>query len=283
MKRYIFLGIVVISLGLFYTLTKKELDDRAVNGPFISEIIQKTNETKQLTDILAAGISWDYDNDRFFVSTDQPHELFSNGIASFYIFNKSFEKVLYSMDLKTDGDLEGITYIGNNELAIISEIGTLYFLKEKNKQWELTKTISLPKGDTQYKLASLAYDSKNKYLYTAQKEGKKIMYKMDRDGKILDSFTLKVQNNTDNEKLSIDDDYTISGMTFNKGHLYVFSEAYSTIFKYNPNTKHVDNIYGVSNIHESSGITIKKGNMYLVGDFESYLPKPSFYEVALPQ
>jgi len=283
MKRYIFLGIVVISLGLFYTLTKKELDDRAVNGPFISEIIQKTNETKQLTDILAAGISWDYDNDRFFVSTDQPHELFSNGIASFYIFNKSFEKVLYSMDLKTDGDLEGITYIGNNELAIISEVGTLYFLKEKDQQWELTKTISLPKGDIQYKLASLAYDSKNKYLYTAQKEGKKIIYKMNRDGKLLDSFTLKVQNVTENKKTSINDDYTISGMTFKKGHLYVFSEAYSTIFKYNPNTKHVDNIYGISNIHESSGITIKKGSMYLVGDFESYLPKPSFYEVALPQ
>ena len=283
MKKYILLGIVCTTMILLYTLTKKELDDKAVNGPFVSEIIQKTSETKQLTDMLAAGISWDYDNDRFFVSTDQPHELFSNGIASFYIFNKSFEKILYKMDLKTDGDLEGISYIGNNEIAIMSEVGTLYFLKEKNKQWELLKTISLPKGDTQYKLASLAYDSKNKYLYTAQKEGAKIIYKMNRDGNLLDSFTLEVQDNISLEKTSMDTDYTISGMTYNKNHLYIFSEAYSTIFKFNPNTKHVDNIYGISNIHESSGITIKKGSMYLVGDFESYLPKPSFYEVALPQ
>ena len=189
------------------------------------------------------------------------------------------------MDLKTNGDLEGITYIGNNEIGIISEIGTLYFLKEKNKQWELTKTISLPKGDAKYKLASLAYDSKNQYLYTAQKEGEKTIFKMDRDGNLLDSFNLEVKDNLENTNAnaSIDDDYTISGMTFNNDHLYIFSEAYSTIFKFNPKTKHVDNIYGIENIHESAGITIKKGSIYLVGDFESYLPTPSFYQVDLPQ
>jgi len=283
MKKNILLGIIFISMLTFYMLTKKELDDKAVNGPFISKIIQKTNETKQIVDILAAGISWDWDNNRFFVSTDQPHELFHNGTASFYIFNESFEKVLYKMDLKTDGDLEGITYLGNNEIAIISEVGTLYFLKEKNKQWELTKTISLPRRNHPYKVSSLAYDSQNKYLYTAQKEGEKIVYLMNRDGKLLDSFNLEVQENTPNKTASIDDDYTISGMTYNEDYLYIFSEAYSTIFKFNPNTKQVDNIYGIENIHESSGITIKKGNIYLVGDFESYLPSPSFYEVTLPQ
>jgi len=283
MKKTILIGIAIISILVFYALTKKEVDDKAVNGPYVSEIIQKTNEIKQPVDMLYAGISWDYDKDRFFVSTDQPHELFSSGIASFYIFNKTLDTVLFKMDLETNGDLEGISYIGNNEIAIISEAGTLYFLKEQNKQWKLTNTISLPAENGPYKLASLAYDSKNKHLYTAQKEGKKIIYKMDREGKLLKHFTLEVKNNRTNAKASIESDYTISGMTFNKEHLYIFSEAYSTIFKFNPKTKHVDNIYGVENIHESAGITIKKGSIYLVGDFESYLPKPSFYQVDLPQ
>jgi hypothetical protein len=36
------------------------------------------------------------------------------------------------MNIETDGDLEGIAYIGNNEVAMISEVGTVYYLKEKN-------------------------------------------------------------------------------------------------------------------------------------------------------
>jgi hypothetical protein len=71
-------------------------------------------------------------------------------------------------------------------------------------------------------------------------------------------------------------------MTFGNQHLYIFSEAYSTIFKYNPETKKVASVYGVKNIHESSGITLKERVAYLVGDFESYLPAPSFYKIDIP-
>jgi hypothetical protein len=71
-------------------------------------------------------------------------------------------------------------------------------------------------------------------------------------------------------------------MTFGNNHLYIFSEAYSTIFKFNPESKRVVAVYGVNDIHESAGITLKEGVAYLVGDFESYLPAPSFYKVDIP-
>jgi len=42
-------------------------------------------------------------------------------------------------------------------------------------------------------------------------------------------------------------------------------------------------VYGVKGIHESSGITLKNGVAYLIGDFENYLPAPNFYKVIIPE
>ena len=133
--------IAVVGYFIFFT---KEVDDIAENGPIQSEIIPKMDQIPLFEDMLAAGISWDYDNDRFFISTDQPHGLFTKNVASFYVANTALNQMLYKMDLETDGDLEGIAYIGNNEVAIISEVGTVYYLKENNNGWkEIQRVCSI--------------------------------------------------------------------------------------------------------------------------------------------
>jgi len=177
---------------------------------------------------------------------------------------------------------EGISYIGNNEIAMISEVGTIVYLEEKNSEWEEKRRVSILNKNDRHKLGSLAYDPVNELLYSAEKEGKKVIYQISRDGKLQNSFELSVEGIDTNRKFDISKDYTIAGMTFGNNHLYIFSEAYSTIFKFNPESKRVAAVYGVNDIHESAGITLKEGVAYLVGDFESYLPAPSFYKVDIP-
>ena len=286
MKKFLIIGTVLcvlLVIIVYFVFFTKEVDDIAENGPIQSENIPILDQTPLFENMLAAGISWDYDNDRFFISTDQPHGLFTDKIASFYVVDNSLDKILYKMDLGTDGDLEGISYIGHGEVAIISEVGTVYYLKENDNEWKVTKRISIFDGDGKHKLSSLAYDPLKKQLYTAEKEGKKIIYQISRNGNLISSFEFNVGDAIANREFDISKDYTIAGMTYGNRHLYIFSEAYSTIFKYNPETRHLVKVFGVKGIHESSGITLKNGVAYLVGDFEEYLPAPNFYKVAIPE
>ena len=285
MKKYLIIGtilvVIIVALGYFIFLGK-EVDDIAENGPIQSEIIPKMDQIPLFKNMLAAGISWDYDNNRFFISTNQPHGLLTEKVASFYVANTTLDQILYKKDLDTDGDLEGIAYIGNNEVAMISEVGTIYYLEENNNEWKEIRRVSIFNENGKHKLGSLAYDPVNERLYSAEKEGRKIIYQISRNGKLLNSYEFSVGNIAAKREFNINKDYTIAGMTFGNQHLYIFSEAYSTIFKYNPKTRQVISVYGVMDIYESSGITLKGGKVYIVGDFESYLPAPSFYIVDIP-
>ncbi len=285
MKKYLIIGtvlVVLIAVLGYFIFLGKEVDDIAENGPIQSEIISKIDQIPLFEGMLAASISWDYDKDRFFISTDQPHGLFTDKIASFYVVNSSLDKIVYKMDLNTDGDLEGIAYIGDSEVAIISEVGTVYYLKENDNEWKETHKVSIFNGDGKHKLSSLAYDPVNERLYSAEKEGKKIIYQISRNGNLMNSFEFNVGNVEAKREFDINKDYTIAGMAYGNQHLYIFSEAYSTIFKYSPETKRLAAVYGIKDIHESAGITLKDGVAYLVGDFEDYLPAPNFYIVNIP-
>ena len=286
MKKYLITGIILIFLMIIFgyiVFFTKEVDDVAENGPIQSQIISKIDQIPLFEGMLAASISWDFDKDRFFISTDQPHGLFTDKIASFYVANDSLDKIIYKKNLVTDGDLEGVAYIGEAEVAIISEVGTLYFLKEIGDEWEVTNKVSIFNGNGKHKLSSLAYDPVNKRLYSAEKKGRKIIYQISRDGNLLNSFEFDVGDVVTKREFSMNKDYTIAGMAFDNQHLFIFSEAYSTIFKYNPEDKQLTAVFGIKNIHESAGITLKNGIVYLVGDFEDYLPAPNFYKVKLPE
>ncbi len=269
---------------------QKELDDVSINGPIKSEIITSVEKTPLFEDVLAAGITWDYDNDQFLISTDQPHGVqdlsaSASTAAYFHVVDSTLTKLLYTKSIEPDGDLEGIAYIGNNEVAIMSELGTIYYLRESNGAWKETGTAFIfdANDSSPHKLGSFAYDSVNKHLYTAEKEGKKIIYQIARDGTLLDSFELtsKSIGLPSNRNYSMAKDYTIAGMTFENNNLYIWSEAYSTLFKFDIKTRKVNQVYGMDGVHESAGVTIKNGVVYLVGDVESYLPPPQFYKASL--
>ncbi|MDG1025965.1 MAG: SdiA-regulated domain-containing protein [Gammaproteobacteria bacterium] len=286
MKRVLVISatsVVLAGIVSYFLLFGEEVDDNFQNGPIQVEPISVMEQIPLFEGVLAAGISWDYDEDRFFLSTDQPHRLFAEKIASFYVINNTLDKILITKELNTDGDLEGIAYIGDSEVAVISEAGTIYYLKENkdDNEWENTHSVSVFNGDGNHKLGSLAYDPINKLLYSAEKEGQKIVYTFTREGLLIDSIEFNVDGMEQKREFDLDNDYTIAGMSFANQHLYIFSEAYSTLFKFDPATQHTVAAYGIEDVHESAGITMKDGAAYLVGDFEDYLPAPNFYKVTI--
>ncbi|MCP4538717.1 MAG: hypothetical protein GY832_16405 [Chloroflexi bacterium] len=336
MKKYLIVGIVLVvlvtSAGLGSSIWEpKELDDIAENGPIQSELVSPYEQKPLFEGILAAGISWDYDNERFFVSTDQPQRLFAK-TASFYVVNAALDQILYQKDLEPDGDLEGIAYLGNNTVVMVSEIGTLYYLRDNGNEWIVTQSVaifdgkgeksqrkhlgllsaqpgvfhkenpverwceqgiesfippvnqgSFPGFSRKHKLGSLAYDRDNEILYTAEKEGTKTIYQISRTGELIDSFELTAKNFTAEREFDMATDYTISGMSYSDQHLYILSEAYSTVFVFSLESDQIVRVYGVTGIHESAGITLKEDVACLVGDFESYLPPAQFYLVDMPK
>jgi len=159
--------------------------------------------------------------------------------------------------------------------------GIAAWILEKFNTWSDTEGDNIESAHSKDTLLTniMVY---NERLYSAEKDGEKIIYQISRSGKLMNSFEFSVGNITSKREFDINKDYTIAGMAYDEQHLYIFSEAYSTIFKYDPDTKKLISVYGVNKMHESAGITLKEGVAYSVGDFESYLPAPSFYKVDIP-
>ena len=275
-------GLIAIAMITAWLLLVPELDDVAQNGPLQSQRIQVSTSLPLLENILAAGISWNYDRDEFLISTDQPHGLFTGNIATMVVVDRLFSRVLYKLELHTDADLEGIAYIGNGEVAMISERGTLYFVVYRDAGWQLQRVVSVFTDNRKHKLASLAYDPASQTLYTAEKTGRKTIYQLSREGRLLDQFPLTVDGLPASRPFNLERDYTISGMAFGNEHLFVFSEAYSTIFKVSQADRQTVAVYGVDGARESAGLALRMNDVWLAGDYESYLPPPRIYKVALP-
>lgn len=164
---------------------------------------------------------------------------------------------------------------------ILAENGTLVFMEDQgDNNWvEQNRTSFTPSG----MLGSAAYDAQNQHIYTANKKGEKVIYKLDRQGNLIEQFPLDLAEQiTANRAFDLTNDYTIAGMTYRDGQLYLFSEAYSTIFKLDVASKDVTELFGVQDMLESSGITAKDDNtFYVIGDSEFYLPRPPIYLVRL--
>jgi uncharacterized protein YjiK len=288
-KIIVIIAVFVILLtggGLIYLLFfQQEVDSVALNGPLEVKIISLNMQLPLQEQIqLAAGIAYDNDNGRFFISTDEPHTLFTKHEAYIYVLNTNLNKIETTIKLIPDGDLEGITYIGENTIAVASELGTLLYLHDEggNKFVE-QKRVSIFSDGQDHKLGSLAYDTSNQHLYTAEKEGKKTIYKLNREGTLLDSFEPQLADHIISKRAySLDTDYTIAGMTYADGYLYIFSEAYSTIFKFRITTQKVEEVIGVDQLPEAAGITVKDNQFYFVGDFEDYLPAPQIHIASKP-
>jgi uncharacterized protein YjiK len=228
---------------------------------------------------LAADIAYDDVNDRFFITTDQPHSFIESSKAYFFVLNHQLDTIEFEIEMQADGDLEGVAAMDGNTAVVVSEPGTLiYLVDEGDDQFIVEKSVSIFNDGKSHKLGSLAYDNDQQHLYTAEKEGEKTIYKLDADGNLLESFELEPADHIPASRAySLASDYTIAGMTYADGYLYIFSEAYSTIFKFNIETRKIEEVFGVDQLPESSGITLKQNDFYIIGDLENYLPKPSIH------
>jgi len=262
--------LILLIIGIIYVqFFSKELDANSHNSPIESEKItlqDKLLMNEKLT--LSAGFAYDRYNDRFFISTDTPHSIFVKKEAQIFILDKSLKNIISSTVMQTEGDLEGMVVIDKNTLKILSDSGELFtILVNEDNSMEVVSSKQIFTDNKKHKPGSLTFDGKN--LITAEKEGRKIFYKLSLDGEILEQFKLKDFPN--------ETEFTISGMTSSNGYVYVLSEAYSTIFKIYIEKKIIEKSYEIQEMNECSGITSDGELFYCVGDGESYIPEQNFY------
>lgn len=268
-----FLILITVTGAIYYFFFKPEVDSVAQNAPLNSKIVTIEEKIELVSEINApSGIAYDDEHERFLVITDD---------YRFFVLNADLNEVLFESTFQDGVEKEGITYLGDDQAVILAENGTVVFMEDKgDNNWvEGTRTSFTPSGP----LGSAAYDPLNQHIYTANKKGEKLIYKLDRQGNLIESFPLHLSEQiTANRAYHLTTDYTVAGMTYRDGHLYLFSEAYSTIFKLDVASKEVKEVFGVQNMLESAGITAKDHNtFYLIGDAEYYLPRPPIYQVKL--
>lgn len=261
----IFIAAIFSYWWFFY---KKELDSNAENVPIQTEKINLENKIPLLQKLkLNAGFSYDKNNERFFVSTDTPHSLFRGKEAKIFILSKNLKKIKSEITIESKQDFEGIVVIDEKTVKVISDAGELYTISVDSNEMKVIESKNIFNGNKNHKIGSLAFDGK--YLYTAEKEGKKIFYKISLDGEILDEFEIS--------NFQSPDLFTIAGMTFVDDNLYILSEAYSTIFKIDLEEKKLSESYSVLEMDECSGLTSDGALFYTVGDYEKYISNQYFY------
>ncbi len=261
--------LLVVMGGVYFQFFAKELDANADNSPIKSQKVRlqkKVLMDKSLS--LAAGIAYDQYHDRFFVSTDLPHTLFPKQEAQVFMLDKNLQKIQAPFALKTAGDLEGIAVIDKTTLKVLSDTGELFTVSVgQDNSMTVVATNSVFSDKAPHKLSSLAFDGK--YLYSAEKEGEKIFYKLSLDGELIKQFKLK--------DFPAEKEFTVAGMTLRGGFLYVLSEAYSTLFKVDLSDETIVTSAGIQQMNECAGITTDETLFYCVGDAESYIPEQNFF------
>lgn len=276
---------LVAGLVAYQVLFSVELDSEALNSPISATHLPVERRFDIPEEIaLAAGISSVPESGLFVVSTDLPHSLLPQNEAHVFVLDTGFGAILADITVQADGDLEGVVATSADRIVAASEAGTLYVIEgSAADNWSVTAEIRALDG-SDHKLGSLAYDTDHNHYYSAEKEGPKIIYQFDENGRLLDSFELALPRAISADakrEFSLNDDFTIAGMHYHEGHLYLFSEAYSTIFKLDVSTRVVVSVLAISGLPESAGITIRDDKLYLLGDLESYLPPPQVHVVGL--
>ncbi len=251
-----------------------EVDPAPANAPIANlHILQGSSTAFDAAVRNPAGITWMPDSATYLVSTD------NRVVAE---VSADFSNVLSEMTVAANpigtGDTEGVAYLGGGRAAAIGERGVVVMLERSNTGWAETDRFAIDGMLAGTQLGSAAYDPATNTLYTAQKTGEKRLYAVNlasRDVAILD-MTLS----PDVEVVEGRDwtEFTIAGMAFEGGHLLANSEAFSSVLTVQTSGV-VTNVHGIDNINEASGLTVRGDQLVLMGDAESYLPKPPIYLV----
>jgi uncharacterized protein YjiK len=274
-KPLLLSGLTAIALcyGAFWVWDHiPEVDPDPANSP-IENMSMIKGKSVPLTQAVAdpAGIVFLPDSETYLVSTDG-RELIE--------LSADFLTVLSAITLPASpfgiGDTEGVTYLGNGKAAVIGETGVVLLMSRDGKGWKETERFPITGFKAGSQLGSATYDPATQTLYTAQKKGEKILYKININDRTVEVFSMTLSSDVQERSGRKWQELTIAGLQFHKGRLYGISEAFSSLLVIDPNGS-VDTVLGLTGINESSGITVKDGVLTLVGDAEGYLPPPPIY------
>lgn len=272
-------ALVISSVAAYSVLSAKEVNDVSIDSPHPAFQLEPVNTQPMVKDYLASSMAYNFDSKEFLMTSDHPHELFADPISTLMVLADDLITVKQTLDIPSDSDLEGLAYVGDDLAIAISEKGTIYRLQREDAGWSLLDSKKGLAGKVT-KVASLAANLDDGKLYSAEKEGSKNLYVMDMQGQLERTIKLSIDNPKGD--YSLDDDYTISGLAFQGNDLYILSEAYSTIFKFDIRSEKIVAAYGLKNTHEVGGLTIRGGSFVTAGDVESYLPDPVISEFERP-
>jgi uncharacterized protein YjiK len=250
-----------------------EVDPIPTNGP-IAKLEMKDGSSTQFAANVRnpAGITWMADSNTYLVSTD------NRVVAE---VSKDFTTVLSQITLPSNpigtGDTEGVAYLGNGRAAVVGERGVVVLIQRSEAGWEEVERFAIDKMTAGTQLGSAAFDASTNTLFTAQKTGAKRMYKINLVTRTVDAVEMTLSPN-----LTVKDgrdwsEFTIAGLGFDGGELLANSEAFSSVLTIQT-TGVVTRVHGINNINEAAGLTVRGEQVVLVGDAESYLPKPPIYQ-----
>lgn len=281
-KITFFISIIMLGIFIFLFLYySREVDTNynkgalELSGITIMEKIKLPDGIRKPSDI-----SYSPEDDVYAIVSDNLEIFIVDGEFSAILHKIKIEK--NKMDIKIKkGDVEGITFINANKLLAMSEMGVFLFFERdlKERGWKETKRYRIQNFTPTYDIASIAFDDLEKMVYIAYKRDKKAFFKVDLDGKIVEQWDLQLSDSMRVKNSRNLKKYTISGLVLNDGYLYALSEAYSTVLKIDPESHLLIDAVGIYELPEAAGITIKDGELIIVGDYEPYLPEPQIYKV----
>ena len=255
-----------------------EVDPTPTNAPIANmQILQGHSTAFDAPVVNPAGITWMANSGTYLISTD------NRVVAE---VSADYSTVLSEMKVSTNpigtGDTEGVAYLGNGQAAVVGERGVVVLLARTVDGWAETDRFDIEDIVAGTQLGSAAYDAATNTLYTAQKTRELRLYAIDLDDLSVEIIDMTLAPNLDVVEGRAWSEFTIAGMDFDNGALLANSEAFSSVLEIQT-TGLVSDVYGIDNINEASGLTIRDGQIVLMGDAESYLPEPPIYLANLPR
>jgi uncharacterized protein YjiK len=278
-KKAIQLSLLALVLGLaggyYYIQYVPEVDPNYDNAPVTGVKVKAIEQLLPLSPLIKnpAGISYNEKTNTFLVSTDD---------RVFAEISADFSRVLFSTTISNSplsiGDTEGVSYLGQGKVALTGENGVVIILVRRGAiNWIEIERFAIKGFNKSTQLGSAAYDASTQTLYTAQKKGvKKMLYAIDLATRETTVIELTLASNLVQKSNRHWDEFTIAGLTFDKGKLYAISEAFSAMLTIELNGT-ITEVTGLAGIQESAGVTVKDNQFYFIGDAENYLPEPPIY------
>lgn len=271
-------AVAVTAFGAYTVYDRiPEVDPAPANAPIANlQILQGSSTAFDAAVRNPAGITWMADSATYLVSTD--NRVVAEVSADYSTVLSELKVASYPIGT---GDTEGVAYLGNGRAAAIGERGVVVLLERTNTGWAETDRFAIDGMIAGTQLGSAAYDPASNTLFTAQKTGEKRLYAIDLASRTVDVIDMALSPDVEVAAGRDWTEFTIAGMAFDDGHLLANSEAFSSVLTIQTSGV-VTDVHGIDNINEASGLTVRGEQIVLMGDAESYLPKPPIYLANLP-